>query len=41
LAPGIGEIFRILYKDADGMGGEILWNGENAQVVTPRSGAVE
>ena len=33
--------FRILYKDPAGLGGEVLWDGENAEVVTPRSGALE
>jgi hypothetical protein len=25
--------YRILYQDAAGMGGEVKWNGENAEVI--------
>jgi hypothetical protein len=28
--------FRILYKDADGLGGEVKWDGENAEAIAPR-----
>jgi hypothetical protein len=27
------ESFRILYQDADGLGGEVKWDGENAEVI--------
>ena len=33
---GSVKSFRILYKDADGLGGEVKWDGENAEVVPPR-----
>jgi hypothetical protein len=25
--------FRILYKDVDGLGGEIKWDGEKAEII--------
>jgi len=28
--------FRILYQDADGLGGEVKWDGENAKVIASR-----
>ena len=28
--------YRILYQDADGLGGEIKWDGEKAKVIPPR-----
>jgi hypothetical protein len=28
--------YRILYQDADGLGGEVSWDGENAAVLAPR-----
>jgi hypothetical protein len=28
--------YRILYQDAAGLGGEVAWDGENAEVITPR-----
>jgi hypothetical protein len=28
--------FRILYKDADGLGCEVKWDGEKAEFVAPR-----
>jgi hypothetical protein len=28
--------YRILYQDAAGMGGEVKWDGEKAEVVAPR-----
>jgi hypothetical protein len=28
--------YRILYQDAAGLGGEVTWDGENAEVVAPR-----
>jgi hypothetical protein len=28
--------FRILYQDAVGLGGEVRWDGENAEVIAPR-----
>jgi hypothetical protein len=27
--------FRILYRDSDGMGGEIRWDGEHAEILAP------
>jgi hypothetical protein len=27
--------FKILYQDADGLGGEVKWDGENAEVIAP------
>lgn len=27
--------YRILYQDADGLGGEVRWDGENAEIVVP------
>jgi hypothetical protein len=28
--------FKILYQDAEGLGGEITWDGEKAEFVAPR-----
>jgi hypothetical protein len=28
--------FRILYQDAAGLGGEVKWDGENAEVIAPQ-----
>jgi hypothetical protein len=28
--------FWILYKDAEGLGGEVKWDGEKAEVIAPR-----
>ena len=28
--------YRILYQDAAGLGGDVTWNGEKAEVVAPR-----
>jgi hypothetical protein len=28
--------YRILYQDAPGLGGEIKWDGENAELIAPR-----
>jgi hypothetical protein len=28
--------YRILYQDAAGLGGEVTWDGEKAEVVAPR-----
>jgi hypothetical protein len=28
--------FRILYQDADGIGGEVKWDGEKAEVIAAR-----
>jgi hypothetical protein len=28
--------YRILYRDAAGLGGEVKWDGENAEIVAPR-----
>jgi hypothetical protein len=28
--------YRILYQDADGLGAEVKWDGENAEIVVPR-----
>jgi hypothetical protein len=28
--------FRILYQDADGLGGEVTWDGEKAEIIAPR-----
>jgi hypothetical protein len=33
---GSVKSFRILYQDADGLGGEVTWDGEKAEVVAPR-----
>jgi hypothetical protein len=33
---GSVKSFRILYQDADGLGGEVTWDGENAEVIAPR-----
>jgi hypothetical protein len=30
---GSVKTFRILYQDADGLGGEVTWDGENAEVI--------
>jgi hypothetical protein len=27
--------YRILYQDADGLGGEVRWDGENAETIVP------
>jgi 23S rRNA G2069 N7-methylase RlmK/C1962 C5-methylase RlmI len=27
--------FRIFYRDADGMGGEIRWDGQHAEILAP------
>ena len=27
------QTFRILYHDADGVGGEVLWDGEKAEII--------
>jgi hypothetical protein len=27
--------FKILYQDAYGLGGEVKWDGENAEVIAP------
>jgi len=32
LAPRPVTSYRILYQDADGLGGEVKWDGENAEV---------
>jgi hypothetical protein len=32
---GSVKSFRILYQDADGLGGEVRWDGENAEIVVP------
>jgi hypothetical protein len=29
--------YRILYQDAAGLGGEVKWDGENAEVIAPLS----
>jgi hypothetical protein len=28
--------FKILYQDADGVGGEVKWDGENAELIAAR-----
>jgi hypothetical protein len=28
--------FRILYQDAEGIGGEVKWDGENAELIAAR-----
>jgi hypothetical protein len=33
---GSVKSFRILYQNADGLGGEVKWDGENAEVVESR-----
>jgi len=33
---GSVKSFRILYLDADGLGGEVTWDGENAEFIAPR-----
>jgi hypothetical protein len=30
------KFFRILYQDAEGLGGELKWDGENAELIAPR-----
>jgi hypothetical protein len=30
---GSVKSFRIRYQDADGLGGEVTWDGENAEVI--------
>jgi hypothetical protein len=32
---GSVKSYRILYQDADGLGGEVKWDGENAEIITP------
>ena len=27
--------FRILYRDSDGMGGEVKWDGQRAEILAP------
>ena len=27
--------YRILYQNADGLGGEVKWDGENAEIIAP------
>jgi hypothetical protein len=31
----LSAICRILYQDAAGLGGEVKWDGENAEVIAP------
>jgi hypothetical protein len=33
---GSVKFFKILYQDADGLGSEVKWDGENAEVIAPR-----
>jgi hypothetical protein len=33
---GSAKSYRILHKDADGLAGEVTWDGENAEVIEPR-----
>jgi hypothetical protein len=33
---GSVKSFRILYQDVAGLGGEVKWDGENAEVIAPR-----
>ena len=33
---GSVKSYRILYKDADGLGGEVTWDGEKAEVIASR-----
>jgi hypothetical protein len=33
---GSVKSFKILYQDADGLGGVVTWDGEKAEVVAPR-----
>jgi hypothetical protein len=33
---GSVKSYRILYQDTTGLGGEVKWDGENAEVVAPR-----
>ena len=33
---GSVKSFRILYQDADGLDGEVTWDGENAEDIAPR-----
>jgi hypothetical protein len=30
---GSVKSYRILYQDADGLGGEVKWDGDNAEVI--------
>jgi hypothetical protein len=30
------QSFRVLYQDAEGLGGEVKWDGENAKVIATR-----
>jgi hypothetical protein len=30
------KAYRILYQDADGIGGDIKWDGENAELIAAR-----
>jgi hypothetical protein len=30
------QSFRILYQNAEGLGGEVKWDGENAEVTASR-----
>jgi hypothetical protein len=32
---GSVKSFKILYQDPDGLGGEVKWEGENAEVIAP------
>jgi hypothetical protein len=32
---GSVKSFKILYHDAYGLGGEVKWDGENAEVISP------
>jgi hypothetical protein len=32
---GSVKSFKILYQDAYGLGGEVKWDGENAEVIAP------
>jgi hypothetical protein len=33
---GSVKSYRILYQNADGLGGEVYWDGENAELIAPR-----
>jgi hypothetical protein len=33
---GSVKSYRILYQDADGLGGEVMWDGETAEVIGAR-----
>jgi hypothetical protein len=33
---GSVKSFKILHQDADGLGGEVTWDGEKAEVIAPR-----